>query len=254
MKFRDRLYVSTIASDAASLAAEYGLGLELAQFCIAENLDDESGCLPEVAAQMRCARRFVLHGPYCELSPASIDPLALALTRQRYLQAARMAANLGVFRIVIHTGYIPYVYEPCWMVERSVAFWKALLPELPQDTVVLLENVMEDGPAIQRDILAAVNDRRLRACLDLGHANAACSKTPAADWIPALAPWLSHVHIHNNFGDRDLHLPLGEGDLPMEVLLRQLEATCPDVTYTIETMEAASSVDFLRTRGFLEQP
>ena len=81
MKFRDRLYVSTIASDAATLAAEHGLGLELAQFCIAENLDDESGCLPEVAAQMRCARRFVLHGPYCELSPASIDPLALALTR-----------------------------------------------------------------------------------------------------------------------------------------------------------------------------
>lgn len=253
MNFRDRLYVSTIASDAAALAEKYGLGLELAQFCIADHLDDESRCLPEVAAQMRCARRFVLHGPYCELSPASIDPLALALTRQRYLQAVRMAANLGVSRIVIHSGYIPYVYEPCWMVERSVAFWKALLPELPQDTVILLENVMEDGPAIQRDILAAVNDRRLRACLDLGHANAACSKTPAADWIPALAPWLSHVHIHNNFGDRDLHLPLGEGDLPMEALLRQLEAACPDVTYTIETMEAASSVDFLRTRGFLEQ-
>ena len=35
-------------------------------------------------------------------------------------------------------------------------------------------------------------------------------------------------------------------------VFRQLEAACPDVTYTIETMEASSSVDFLRTRGFLE--
>ncbi|MEA4965727.1 MAG: TIM barrel protein [Oscillospiraceae bacterium] len=254
MKFRDRLYLSTIADDACEVARRHRLGLELAQFCTAANMDDyfdEYG--PQAIEHMRSARRFVFHAPFNELCPAAIDPLVLTLTRQRYLQAFALARNLGISRVVVHTGYVPLVYHKSWMVERSIAFWKALLTELPQDLTILLENVMEDGPDQQRAVAEAVDDPRLRLCLDVGHANAECSKTPIPQWIDALAPWLSHVHLHNNEGGWDLHQNLGEGSIPMEDVLRQLESCRTDLTYTIETMHAAPSVDFLQQRGFLER-
>ena len=254
MKFRDRLYVSTIADDACRLAAQHRLGLEIAEFCTAACMDDHfSEYGPMVVDKMRAARRFVFHGPFNELSPASIDPLALALTRQRYLQACRLAHDLGIDRVVIHSGYTPMVYHKSWMKDRSIAFWKALLPELPEGTVILLENVMEDGPELIRDILEGVSDRRLRACLDVGHANTVVSRTKPLDWIGPLAPYLSHVHIHNNMGDMDLHQNLDDGTIPMADLLQTLERSCTNLTYTIEAMHAEPSIRFLQRIGLLEQ-
>lgn len=254
MNFQNRLYLSTIADDACALAQQHKLGLELAQFCTASNMDDhfnEYG--PAAVKAMGSARRFVFHAPFNELCPAAIDPLVLTVTRQRYLQAVQLSYHLGISRLVVHTGYIPLIYHKSWMIQRSVAFWKALLTELPEDVTILLENVMEDGPDQQCAIVEAVDDPRLRLCLDVGHANAECSKTPVADWITAMAPWLSHVHLHNNEGGWDLHQNLGDGQIPMEAVLHQLEDNCPNVTYTIETMHAAPSIAFLMECGFWEK-
>ena len=251
-EFRQRLYLSTIADDACPLARDNGLGLELAEFCTASNLDRD---LPEYAPiareKMQYANRFVFHGPFAELCPAAIDPLVREVTERRYLQAAAQAAALGIHRMVIHTGYIPMVYYPVWMIEQSVAFWKQLLPKLPDGMTILLENVMEDTAEIPVSIARDVNDPRLRLCLDIGHANTRLSKAPVADWIRAMAPWLSHLHLHNNDGDWDLHQNLGDGVLPVAELIRQAEALCPAATYTIETMHAAPSVQFLKDEGFL---
>ena len=71
------------------------------------------------------------------------------------------------------------------------------------------------------------------------------------DWITPLAPWLRHVHIHNNFGEWDLHNSLGEGDIPMEQALDALLERCPAATYTIENMNCAPSLDWLAAHGYL---
>ena len=39
--FAQRLYISTIAQDCRSQALAYGLGLEMAEFCTASNLDQD---------------------------------------------------------------------------------------------------------------------------------------------------------------------------------------------------------------------
>ena len=31
------------------------------------------------------------------------------------------------------------------------------------------------------------------------------------DWLPALEPWLGQLHLHDNHGDRNSHLAIGEG-------------------------------------------
>ena len=101
------------------------------------------------------------------------------------------------------------------------------------------------------EIAQRVDDPRLGLCLDIGHANCETSKEKPLDWIGPMAPYLKHLHLHDNCGGRDLHLPLGQGNIPVESIIERVTELCPDATFTIENMNAAPSVRWLAEKGFL---
>lgn len=241
---RQTLFLSTIAPDAPEVAREYGLGLEIAEYCTAWNLDVH---FPETDAAVRQKLagigRRAFHAPFNELFPCAIDPKARELAACRYRQAIALAKQYGADRVVIHGGYNPYLYYPVWYTEQSVLFWKDFLREDPGVTIVL-ENVLEEEPGMLLEILRGVDDPRLRLCLDVGHANA-YSKIPVTAWLEACAPYLSHFHIHNNDGTRDSHSALDQGTIPMREFVSRAEKLCPDATFTLELMSAAPSVRWL---------
>ena len=88
----NRLYLSGIDCRAADLARENGLGLEIAAFCYAPNLEDPA-VLSAVRADMAGLHRFWLHAPFAELCPCAIDPLVRQVTARRYRQA--IASGMG---------------------------------------------------------------------------------------------------------------------------------------------------------------
>ncbi len=94
-------------------------------------------------------------------------------------------------------------------------------------------------------------DVRFTLTLDLSHAYFQ-SRLPLSEWVDCAAPYLEHVHMHDNDGARDLHACLGEGSLPMCETLRHIERLCPRATYTIENVRAAPSVEWLKNKGILE--
>ena len=200
MDIRQRLHLSGMDSHAPELARKWGLGLEVTDFCYAPMLDDPA-TLPAVREKMAGIDHFWLHAPFAELAPCAVDPLVREVTARRYRQALSAARQLGIRRLVIHSGYIPLVYFPEWFTEQSVAFWREFLPEVPEDMVLALENVMDETPQLMTDIVRQVDDPRLGLCLDVGHANSCASRTPPLDWIAPMAPYLRHVHLHNNLGD-----------------------------------------------------
>ena len=124
---KQQLYLSSIAEDAQQTAKDYGLGLELAQFCTAAFLDspEKVGELfpqdcarylsSSLAACLSSSDRFVLHGPFNELCPAAIDPLVLEITEKRYRQAIDRAVSL-----------FPYttLFRSCSSDLRSRCVWK----------------------------------------------------------------------------------------------------------------------------------
>lgn len=241
---KTRLYLSTTASDAHDAAAQHGLGIEIAEYCTAWNMDEKFGEVhPKVLEATAGIENRVLHAPFNELFPCAIDKKARALAAERYRQAIGLAKQYGAVKVVIHGGYNPWIYYPVWYVGESVKFWKEFLREDPGVEIVL-ENVLETEPAWLLDIVKGVDDPRLRLCLDIGHVNA-YSKIPLGDWLEAWAPYLSHFHIHNNDGSWDTHSALDCGTIPIRELLAQAEALCPDATFTLELMEAASSVRWL---------
>lgn len=246
---KERLFLSTIADDAVQTAREFGLGVELAQFCLAENMDKTP---PDVQASLDAAlqvSRRVFHAPFAELCPAAIDPLVREVARRRFLQAAALAKRYGAEKMVVHSGFIPLVYYPEWFAPQSAAFWREFLNDVDGLTLCV-ENVMETSPDALRQIAEQVNDPHLRICFDVGHAF--CQSGELAPWLDALAPYSSHVHLHNNHGSFDEHLGLPDGTLDMAAVIRQLEALAPQATYTLEVRSARASVEWLLEEGLLE--
>ena len=232
----------------AELAHEYGLGLEIAEFCTASNIDghfDEYDRI--IRAKIQGVDRLVLHAPFNELFPSAIDPMVLKVTRFRYNQAVGLARSYGINRLVIHSGFIPQLFFKSWFADRSIEFWQDFLRDKPGDLQICLENVLEDEPELLCCIAERVGDARLRLCLDTGHAFSA-SKVDPLEWVRVCAPYLAHLHIHNNTGEYDMHNALGDGGINMAALLETCGRLCPEATYTIETVKLKESLDWLGLR------
>ena len=246
---QEKLHISGMDSRAPSLARRWRLGCEDITFSYAPMLDDPAA-LPQASNRVAGLSRLWLHAPFAELCPCAIDPLVRQVTARRYRQAIALARDLGVRQLVIHGGFVPQVYFPEWYVEQSVLFWRELLAELPPDMTIALENVMEPDPRLLADIARQVDDPRLGLCLDVGHANTFVSRVPPLEWVAPMAPWLRHVHLHNNAGHNDLHDPLGQGTLAMEQVLDTVLALCPAATFTLENQDCGPSLDWLRQHGY----
>ena len=237
---REQIYLSTVDPRAGELARELGLGVEIAEYCTAWNMDRE---YPQTDERLRGALagnpRRILHGPFNELFPCAIDPEARDLAARRYRQAIALARDYGADKVVIHAGFNPWLYYPVWFREQSAVFWREFLAEEPGVEIVL-ENVLEQEPEWMTEILRAVDSPRLRLCLDVGHVNA-YSPVDTAQWLRRCAPWISHFHLHNNNGTRDAHDPLFRGSIPMEELLTLAGELCPEATFTLELPNAENS-------------
>jgi len=242
MNLHNRLYLATIADDAAEQALIHGLGLELDEFCTAANMDENfSHWDALVRRRMQCADRFVFHAPFAELSPCAIDPLVRSAVESRLLQAAELSLRYGVRRMVVHSGFIPQIYFPVWFTEQSAIFFRSLLSKLPADIELLIENVMDPDPQPLADLVQAIGDSRVGICFDLGHANAV-SQFPVRSWLRTLAPHIRHLHVHDNMGEHDTHDLPGDGNIGFPVLFSDLFSAVPDATVTLECLDAAAAV------------
>lgn len=246
-----RFYLSTISADAADTARRYGLGLEIAEYCTAYNMDERFLETDEaVRGKLSGIARVTLHAPFNELFPCAIDPRARALAAERFREAIALAKRYGAEKVIIHGGYNPQMYYPCWYTEQSAVFWKDFL-RIDPDVDIVLENVLEEEPEYLLDIVRAADHPRLGLCLDVGHANA-YSDIPVFEWLERFAPYLRHFHLHNNDGSCDAHAPLDEGSIPMKEFLEKALSLCPGATFTLELPEdTARGALWLAENGFI---
>ena len=242
----------------APIAAANGLGIELAEFCISENMDNKyEEILPHVLKNAEASSDKTLLAPYNEIFPMAIDPLLVEVAYKRYEQSLEYCRRFGASKMIVHSNYVEDLYYPEWFVSRNIDFWKRFLAEHDDDVVICMKNVREEDPELILGILRGVDDRRLRMCLDVGHANLTAREP--VDWIKTCAPYISHYHIHNNFGAptvgrksiSDMHLGLGNGNMDMKGILTLAEELTPHATAAIESEDLEDSVAWLKTNGFI---
>lgn len=229
--------LATIDERAWELAEAYDLFIELDQFCTAMYMDGPEFAIYDEEVRKFLPRARVFHGPFNELAPCAIDPRVRQVSMDRYNQAYELMRGYGLTKMVLHGGFVPMVYFPVWYEEQSVGFWKEFLQDKPDDFVLCLENVMEPEPSLLVNIVKNVDDKRLRLCLDTGHANVErVSSIPIETWVRESAPYLAHVHLHNNDRSWDWHKNLGEGSIPMKEIISLLDELAPDASITFENI------------------
>jgi sugar phosphate isomerase/epimerase len=150
------------------------------------------------------------------------------------LRTLDLAGEIGADVVVIHPGRLPEEYLPFpewWEKSRDLLRFSLalLIPHAEKAGIRLaLENL---GRGRDRGLVETAEEHiallsefpSLWACFDLGHLHT-LGGSPR-DYIPLVAQRLLHVHLHDNRGDWDAHLPLGEGTAPWRETLEILEET-----------------------------
>lgn len=242
-------YISEMDARAQSLAARAGMGVEIIDFCIPENLDNRN--LPQQRRVQLQQFSLTLHAPYSEIFPSAIDPMMRKLAMHRLLQAANISSEMKIARMIAHSGFAPQMYYPEWFVPRSIEFWREFLSKVPSGVEIALENVLDTQPEYIAQICDEVGDARLKICLDVGHVNA-YSPTPVEAWIRILGERIAHVHLHNNDASRDSHSALALGSMNILKLLTLLDFHAPQASICIESMDALSCLKFLNDGGIID--
>ena len=182
-------------------------------------------------------RRPTVHAPFFDLSPGAMEPLVREVSRRRLTQSLQAAGRLGAHLMVVHPGYDRWRYPnlaTAWL-EQAAATFAGLLPLAEQlDCRLALENIYEETPATLTALVDRLNSPWLGHCFDIGHWRLFGS-TPQAEWLDGIAPRLLHLHLHDNRGVNDDHLPVGEGVIDYSPVLSLLAAgPAPGPSLTLE--------------------
>ncbi len=253
---KERIYIATFGENAIQVAKENQLNIEVNQTCISYLLDDDN--FAKTMADIKKdieesgSKELIFHGPFTEIHPAAIDHRIVEAGRKRLEEAYSMVKAFSCKKMVVHTGYIPFIYIKSWQVEKSLQFWQDFMKDKPEDFNIYVENVLEDEPYTLAQMMEAMDDSRIKLCLDVGHANAMTKDVDIYEWVRVLGKYIGHFHIHNNYGDGDDHLTLGEGTIDYQRLFDLIQQCCyPGVTFTIESRQCQGSVDWLKEKGYI---
>ena len=190
-----------------------------------------------------------VHGPFLDLNPGSDDDAIRAYTRKCYLRSLKLARLLKSQRIIFHSGLNPLLPKNSIMrwLERSVEVFQTVLEEEGGDDVILvIENSHDPIPEVLLHLVDKIGSGIVKVCLDIGHVNVFSTKT-LKDWMDKLKDKIVEVHLHDNHGDSDDHLALGEGSIDIAAVLGELDnmGVKVDMTLEMDRKRASKSLDYL---------
>ncbi len=182
-----------------------------------------------------------IHGPFMDLSPGGVDRRIKEVTLDRFLRTIELAALFKPKAIVFHPGYEKWKFDGnvnLWL-ENSLSTWKPLVEEAKTRNLTLaIENVFEENPDSLRMLLQKVDSPHFRFCFDTGHYHV-FSKSSLPLWIETLGKYLVEVHLHDNHGEMDDHLPMGEGSFDFTGLFSLFSQHELNPIFTLEPHEEA---------------
>ena len=225
----------------AELLAAAGVGPEI--YLSWETLDamtpERAGKAAEAlgAAGIRSA---TFHAPFEDIWPGARDEEIRRLSSRRLRQAVDLAPLFRPLGIVMHGGWFEWLFDFAprkWLEPARRTFSEIAEAAERAKVDIYIENVFDEIPDHILALRDAVGSSRLGFCFDAGHATL-FSRFPVQKWVEALGTDIREMHIHDNRGLRDDHLPVGEGTINFRgVLLAASDAGAKPVL-TVEPHRA----------------
>ena len=195
---------------------------------------------------------MTLHLPFSDMNLAGLnDSIRAEVLRQmkHYLTLASNYVNLAV----VHPGYLsPYgVQVPQQAYMTNLASIRELCDFAADFGILIAVENMPNFPKIfgkypdeMQEMLDAVGSHNVGFTFDVGHAN---TVGLVDEFLDQLGERISHVHIHDNMGKKDEHLPLGEGTVNWKQVMEKLSNyNGIFVTEMASVDEGIKSLEFLR--------
>lgn len=200
----------------------YGIEVTLSEPSIFKQLDDESAA---VLRNRLLSYPATAHLPFYDLKVGSHDRHIEEYSIETIKAGIDISAKLGITRVVAHTGWIPLV--PRITAKKIMSGFlanKTILENYAssKDILISWENVWEKDFCFFDELLSEQPNTRL--CLDTGHANCFSGFTPL-QFIERYGKSIFHVHLHDNKGDEDSHMPIGRGNIDFLAIAENLEKT-----------------------------
>jgi sugar phosphate isomerase/epimerase len=174
---------------------------------------------------------YSFHAPFADdIDISSLEPARREHALAEILRAVEAAASLGVHYFVIHpgpeNGDIPSREERLLRIENVCSVLERVAARCGEVGIqCVLENklphLMFGQSADLLWILTCLKGNRIGACLDTGHAHLAGELYPL---VYKMAPYLRLLHVHDNKGHGDDHLPPGDGRIDWTAVLKELAA------------------------------
>jgi sugar phosphate isomerase/epimerase len=183
---------------------------------------------------------YSIHAPYHGINIASVFETIRRASIGVTLDCFAVAAEIGA-KVVVHPGYYAWGQE---RVSARRQFNKSLreLSDVADDLSLTFyfENMggMDYFFLRTPDELDLIGDAGF--ALDVGHAN-------LNNCLPAfLDTPIDHMHIHDNFGGKDSHSPVGDGNIDFETVMEALQRNHATPVLEVDTFEGVvSSIDSL---------
>ena len=193
-----------------------------------------------------------LHAPFWDLNLGSAMPSLRKETMKWFNYAYKIAKELDCDSIVVHDGYVPFTSPiPNW-VKRAKTFWEEFFADKDNSITMMIENMLELDSEVMLQEVDAVNDKRLKICLDVGHAHGN-SDMSVYDWVKTLNKRIGYMHLHNNHGKlnnhhNDEHNGFDNGTIDFKKLLKLTKQYCPKVILSVEChlADAENTIEFLK--------
>jgi len=160
-------------------------------------------------------RTLSFHAPFRDVWPGAQDEEARRLSVRRMRQAIALAPVFRPEGIVVHGGYFGWLFDfhaEEWLASAARSFGELAEAAEKAGTELFVENVFDEIPDHLLRLREAVGSPRLHFCFDPGHANL-FSRLPVHQWAKAFGKEIRLMHVHDNRGRRDDHLPVGEGTI-----------------------------------------
>lgn len=162
---------------------------------------------------------LTMHLPYIDINISSFNDEIWKESYNGILRALEYGYKAGVKRAVLHSGSVPLKHRIiCLFAKRRLK--KALEIILEKAERYEIEITLENTYFDENDIFTGVDDfkkfvesfrGKLKVCFDFGHANV--SQQGIDYSLNILRPFITHMHVHDNHGERDEHLSIGKGSI-----------------------------------------
>ena len=234
-----------------ALASQEGLFYEILELSLPRCLNDRHAAEACLSWYRKSGRVKSVHGAFISVDPSDGDKELTQLSRKRCHESCVQAVSLGAENVVFHSSCAPFLrgrYLDNWA-DSCAAFYEELAETY--GLKIWIENSQDLNPEPLKALMNRTSHPGIGVCLDLGHAH--YSHAPLQEWLELLGERIGYLHLSDNLGCYDDHLPAGRGSIDWEkadALWGKMGKAVP-VTLEMNSIEdARETISFLKKNGY----